>query len=162
MFYSVLLIFQKINSDQRSVIIRAKTLHKVHLRPRKGFDPSLELKLQPEEYTSEAMASKEFSEVLEKVQTQISAKVKEIGDIAEYPKLVFLGTGSCAPNKTRNTSGILLRINETSSIVLDCGEGTSTQIMRYYGKSKAHEILSSIKVRNFISQSLVPRFISTT
>lgn len=28
----------------------------------------------------------------------------------EYPKVVFLGTGSCIPSKTRNTSAIVLQI----------------------------------------------------
>lgn len=132
-------------SSGNSVILRAKTLQSIHLRPRRGFDRSSELKLQPEEYLNEAMADDRFLDVLAELQTEINSKMKEIGDIAEYPKLIFLGTGSCAPNKNRNTSGILLRISETSSIILDCGEGTLTQIMRFYNKTEAHKVLASIK-----------------
>lgn len=143
-----------------SIVINAKTLHSVHLRPKKGFDKSLELKLQPEVYVNEAMADDRFLDSLAELQTEIRAKEKEIGEISEYPKLVFLGTGSCAPNKSRNTSGILYRINENSSVVLDCGEGTLTQIIRFYGETEARKVLATVKVEDIDSWDECQRFLS--
>ncbi|XP_046478204.1 ribonuclease Z, mitochondrial [Neodiprion pinetum] len=128
-----------------NTVIQAKTLHCIHLRPKNGLDRSLELKLQPKEYADEAMNNDGFLDALACLQTDINLKTKELGEIAEYPKLIFLGTGSCAPNKHRNTSGILFRITENSSIMFDCGEGTLTQLMRFYGKSEAYRVLASIK-----------------
>lgn len=58
----------------------------------------------------------------------------------------MLGTGCSVPNKIRNTSSILLRVNKDSSILLDCGEGTLGQIIRYYGVSEGLNILRTIKV----------------
>lgn len=50
-----------------------------------------------------------FSNVLKQVKCDISDKMKQL-TIKEYPKILFLGTGSCIPNKTRNTSGILVKL----------------------------------------------------
>lgn len=58
----------------------------------------------------------------------------------------MLGTGCSVPNKIRNTSSILLRVNKDTSILLDCGEGTLGQIIRYYGVSEGLNILRTIKV----------------
>lgn len=63
-----------------------------------------------------------------------------------FPKILFLGAGSCIANKTRNVSAILLQTNIESFILLDCGEGTFGQIIRYFGEKAAMNILSKIKV----------------
>ncbi|XP_046740756.1 ribonuclease Z, mitochondrial [Diprion similis] len=128
-----------------STVSQAKTLHCIRLRPKNGLDRSLELELQPKKYIDKAMEIDGFLDALACLQTDINLKTKELGEIAEYPKLIFLGTGSCAPNKHRNTSGILFRITENSSILFDCGEGTVTQLMRFYGKSEVYKVLASIK-----------------
>lgn len=48
------------------------------------------------------------------------------------PCLEFLGTGCAIPSKYRNVSSILYQ-NNHSAILLDCGEDTLSQIMRFYG-----------------------------
>ena len=46
----------------------------------------------------------------------------------------FLGTGSAAPSKHRNTSAIHLQVNERGAgLMLDCGEGTLGQMKRLWG-----------------------------
>lgn len=59
----------------------------------------------------------------------------------EYPHVVFLGTGSSIPSKTRNVSAILLAVSPTSNTLLDCGEGTYTQLVRFYGLEEIDDIL---------------------
>jgi ribonuclease Z len=73
---------------------------------------------------------------------------KSIDDLQSYPRFLMLGTGSSIPNKIRNTSGILLQIDEDRSMILDCGEGTVSQIMRFFGESEGYRILKTIKVIN--------------
>ena len=124
-----------------------KTLDAVHLRPLTSFDTSCEPILRPREYIDETFSIDGFLDVLAELQTEINARKKNNPEAAEYPKIVMLGTGSCIPNKTRNTSGILLRIDEKRSIILDCGEGTFGQLIRFYGK-EVDKILSTIKVRS--------------
>ena len=63
-------------------------------------------------------------------------------NISSYPRIVMLGTGCSVPSKVRNTSGILLRIDENTSILLDCGEGTLGQIIRFYGFSESDNIFT--------------------
>lgn len=62
-----------------------------------------------------------------------------------YPIVTFLGTGSSRPSSTRNVSGILVKINEEKSILLDCGEGTVTQMTRLYGPHMVNTELRKIK-----------------
>ncbi|KAK5641003.1 hypothetical protein RI129_009550 [Pyrocoelia pectoralis] len=124
-------------------LIRANTSCNFHLRPKKGLDRSSELLLKPAEYIQETMADGVFSNILNNLQTQISDRVKDM-KIRQYPSFVFLGTGSCIPNKTRNTSGILFQTS-SGNILLDCGEGTFGQLVRFFGPTKCDEILSNIK-----------------
>lgn len=103
-----------------------------------------------------------FSTALNELKQQIN----EHGNnrtIKSFPKVIFLGTGSCIPNKTRNTSGILLQMryyitsfstfhgikrvfsfSKNNYILLDCGEGTYGQIVRFFGPEKVDEILANI------------------
>lgn len=63
----------------------------------------------------------------------------------EYPIINFLGTASAMPGKERNTSFILIKVNESSSIIFDCGEGSYGQMVRYFGPDKADEELEKVK-----------------
>lgn len=84
-------------------------------------------------------------DALAELQTEINARTKTL-PAGEYPKIVMLGTGSSIPSKVRNTSGILLRVDEDHGMLLDCGEGTFGQIVKIYGKSEAPSIIKTIKV----------------
>ncbi|XP_068145879.1 ribonuclease Z, mitochondrial [Drosophila tropicalis] len=113
-----------------------------HLRPRKCLDRSLEVKLTPEEYIKETHAVAGFTELL----TQLKSESKNVPiSTNTYPRLIFLGTGSCIPNKTRNVSSILIQTSAKGFILLDCGEGTYGQIIRFFGQPKAQEVLEQLQ-----------------
>lgn len=67
------------------------------------------MKINPREYVDEVLAFEEFSESLKKFRAT-AADIEKCDDDQKYPMVVFLGTGSCIPNKTRNTSGIMVHI----------------------------------------------------
>ncbi|XP_022916728.1 ribonuclease Z, mitochondrial isoform X2 [Onthophagus taurus] len=120
--------------------IQPNTLCSFHLRPRKGLDRSGELKLVPSTYIDETIEVEGFRSELQKL--RINILNQSLGLIPRpYPKLLFLGTGSCIPNKTRNTSGILLETSDECKILVDCGEGTYGQLLRFFGPEKSLEIL---------------------
>lgn len=121
-------------------------MHTVHLRPHKGLETKTNVKINPKQYVKEVFNIDGFLDVLADLQTEVNAKTKSLGDLEEYPKLLMLGTGSSIPNKVRNTSGMLLQIDEERSIILDCGEGTLGQLERFFGASKMDQILKTIKV----------------
>ncbi|KAJ6648448.1 Ribonuclease Z, mitochondrial [Pseudolycoriella hygida] len=118
-----------------------------HLRPHKGLDRLNELVVNYDEYIGESAEIPGFLESLDDLKQQLrQSYVNEKtlrGD--EYPKILFLGTGSCIPNKTRNVSAILVHTTSNSSILLDCGEGTFGQMIRFYGKDKTREVLKNLK-----------------
>ncbi len=41
----------------------------------------------------------------------------------EFPRVVFLGTGSSKPSKYRNVSSVLVEVEKGAFIIMDCGEG---------------------------------------
>uniref|UniRef100_A0ABD2W668 Zinc phosphodiesterase ELAC protein 2 n=1 Tax=Trichogramma kaykai TaxID=54128 RepID=A0ABD2W668_9HYME len=125
------------------IIKNVKTLNSIHLRPLTGFEPT-NVCLNPEKYVKRAFNTDGFLDALAEAQTEVNAATKFL-DNSEYPKLLMLGTGSSVPNKIRNTSGMLLQLDEDRSIILDCGEGTSGQIIRFFGVKGSERIFKSIK-----------------
>jgi len=65
-----------------------------------------ELKLNTKLFIEETQCMEGFPEVL----AELKQKLIETEAVAvqKFPQVVFLGTGSCIPNLTRNTSGILI------------------------------------------------------
>ncbi|KAH8299850.1 hypothetical protein KR044_006872 [Drosophila immigrans] len=116
-----------------------------HLRPKKGLDRTLESKLTPEEYVKETLAVPGVTELL--AQLKCDTKLSQGTDVANsrYPLIIFLGTGSCIPNKTRNVSSILIQTAPEAFVLLDCGEGTHGQIVRLYGNERAKEIMLQLQ-----------------
>lgn len=73
------------------------------------FNRSDVLKITPSSYIEETGVIEGFNDLLTELKDNLKKKRKSLDIIRPYPRLVFLGTGSCIPNKTRNTSGILLQ-----------------------------------------------------
>lgn len=128
----------------QSKVIQGKTFCTVNLRPSTTIDTSNKLILQPEEYINETLHVKRFREALHEMERQLT-KLTRPADTKEYPKILFLGTGSCIPNKTRNTSGILLQISESESLLMDCGEASYGQLVRYFGPVNRASVLEKLK-----------------
>ena len=61
-------------------------------------------------------------------------------------EVVFLGTGSSMPSKTRNVSGTLLRLPGVGSYLLDCGENTLGQLKRLYSPAELGMVLRDLKL----------------
>ncbi|KAG4077551.1 hypothetical protein HA402_002978 [Bradysia odoriphaga] len=118
-----------------------------HLRPYTGFDRSNEQTVCRDEYINESVAIPGFIDSLNELKQQLrqSYANEKISRADEYPKILFLGTGCRTPDKERNVSAILVHTTPTCSILLDCGEGTFGQIIRFYGPEKAREILRNLK-----------------
>ncbi|XP_048520039.1 ribonuclease Z, mitochondrial isoform X2 [Dendroctonus ponderosae] len=119
------------------------SLSSYYLRPKKGFDSTSHINLDTQEFIDETMSLPQFSDALKELHQKLQIE-KSNYTIRDYPQVLFLGTGSCIPNKTRNTSGILLQISDTKNILLDCGEGTCGQITRFFGQEKANKVLTEI------------------
>lgn len=64
----------------------------------------------------------------------------------EYPNITFLGTASALPASTRNLSSILINSNESTNILLDCGENTTGQLNKYFGNDQLDIELRKLKL----------------
>ncbi|XP_041978360.1 ribonuclease Z, mitochondrial isoform X2 [Aricia agestis] len=130
--------------DSGRGLLAGRTLAAYHLRPKKEWDTSAGPKLVIQDYIQEAFSVDGFSTSLERFKQEVeSIRASRAG--REYPKVVFMGTGSCIPSKTRNTSGILLQIDENRSMLLDCGEGTFGQIVRFFGPKRVNSFLRTLR-----------------
>lgn len=93
------------------LIENVSSLTHFHLRPLRGLDRSVEPQFCPEEYRAETQTCEGFAESLATLRADMQ-ETWSAADVArraeEYPRIVFLGTGSCIPNKTRNVSSILV------------------------------------------------------
>ncbi|XP_076652288.1 ribonuclease Z isoform X2 [Halictus rubicundus] len=126
---------------------RAKTLQTLRIHPTLMPIKTTQICQSPQTYTDAIFEIEEFSDTLNELKAQINKKTAELelANAPEYPRIVMLGTGSSTPNKVRNTSGILLRVDKNHNILLDCAEGSLCQIIRLYGNSEAVNIIRDIK-----------------
>lgn len=120
-----------------------------HIRPPKGFDRNLEPYSNPEKVAEETLTTPDLKEMIKafKVSAQQLVPTRSNAERAEeFPKIITFGTGSCIPNKTRNVSANLVHIAKDNCFLLDCGEGTLGQIVRFYGRDGADEVLKNMKM----------------
>uniref|UniRef100_A0A336M4K8 Zinc phosphodiesterase ELAC protein 2 n=2 Tax=Culicoides sonorensis TaxID=179676 RepID=A0A336M4K8_CULSO len=136
---------ESVSHTENDKFINVSTLTGYHLRPFKGLDLSSEAFLKPSEYFKELEATAGCLETIENTKKALNRDTEVQNRENSYPKLVFLGTGSCIPNKTRNVSSILVHARSDACILLDCGEGTASQIYRFYGTTKGKEVLRNLK-----------------
>ncbi|XP_043570410.1 zinc phosphodiesterase ELAC protein 2 [Chiloscyllium plagiosum] len=114
--------------------VRGECLLKYQLRPRFEWQREAVVADDTEEFIKEATEIPGFLEKVRECKDLLSADpTVSSGHTDKYPEVVFLGTGSAIPMKIRNVSSIILNINATCSILLDCGEGTFGQLCRHYG-----------------------------
>ena len=60
--------------------------------------------------------------------------------------VTFLGTGASLPSRYRNVSGILVQTPDSGNFLLDCGEGSLSQIYRCFPQQVADSIVLNLKV----------------
>ncbi|XP_064478963.1 ribonuclease Z, mitochondrial-like isoform X2 [Ornithodoros turicata] len=124
-----------------------ETLAKFRLRPCHGLERDSAIKIDADAYIREAHSSPHFEERLSELKAATRA-LDSTKTVPSYPEVVFLGTASAIPGKERNVSSILVNVNvhsrEDSSVLLDCGEGTSKQMIRFYGSQEFHRVLSRL------------------
>ncbi|XP_017757933.1 PREDICTED: ribonuclease Z, mitochondrial isoform X2 [Eufriesea mexicana] len=139
--------FQKDKETNNDAIHRARGGQVLCIRPTTSHLIYDRFYNKPQIYIDEILKIPTFPDVLKELKTNIEEKSRELNlsNNLDYPRIVMLGTGCSVPNKVRNTSGILVRVNKDTSILLDCGEGTLSQIIRFYGISEGINILCTIK-----------------
>ncbi|XP_026725255.1 zinc phosphodiesterase ELAC protein 2 isoform X2 [Trichoplusia ni] len=136
---------EECDSVSKLELLAGRTLTMYHLRPKRQLDRTAEPKLHIQDYIQETMDVDGFVGSLEQFRRLVDSMRYAKSDAKEYPKVVFLGTGSCIPSKTRNTSAIVVHVSEDRSILLDCGEGTFGQLVRFYGPKKVNAFLRTLK-----------------
>lgn len=62
----------------------------------------------------------------------------------ELLEVCFLGTGAAIPSKYRNVTSLYLRLFKNGGLLLDCGEGTLSQLIRLLGPAGADAALRSL------------------
>ncbi|CAJ0928422.1 unnamed protein product [Ranitomeya imitator] len=114
--------------------VRAECLLKYQLRPQVGWQRDQVAQNQTCEFVKEAMELPGFGRAVEECRRLLQAEDLPAaeGD-AQHPEVVFLGTGSAVPMKTRNVSSTLVHVSSSALLLLDCGEGTFGQLHRHYG-----------------------------
>uniref|UniRef100_A0A914HFC7 ribonuclease Z n=1 Tax=Globodera rostochiensis TaxID=31243 RepID=A0A914HFC7_GLORO len=63
-----------------------------------------------------------------------------------YPQVAFLGTASAVPAKYRNVSSYLLQLSPSSTMMIDCGDGTYGQLRTLFGPEQCAKLLASMHV----------------
>ena len=74
--------------------------------------------------------------------------------VPSEPAVMFLGTAASTPCKYRTVSGILLHAALNRHMILDCGEGTLSQLYAYLGSKQADTVLRNLSAEmNFFLEN---------
>lgn len=114
-------------------VLRPKGKKVIHIEPLGLIEDTSRKELEAVQGTKEAIE-------------QYRLVTKHISDQSEtYPELITFGTGSAVAGKLRNASCILINLSETSSMLMDCGEGSFGQLQRFYGQERTQQIMRNLK-----------------
>uniref|UniRef100_T1J1X8 Zinc phosphodiesterase ELAC protein 2 n=1 Tax=Strigamia maritima TaxID=126957 RepID=T1J1X8_STRMM len=125
----------------------AEPLMQYLIKPKLGFDRSRIVHLEPNVYLDEIFSTANWDQKYEMFKTSLE---NFIDSGFKYPNVIFLGTGSCIPSKARNVTCILLKLTDEKWMILDCGEGSYGQILRFFGTIETESIMKNL-VGVFIS-----------
>lgn len=98
---------QKVPDEELAKLQCTSPMTCFQLRPKKCVDRSFEVRSNPAEFIKEITDIEGVTEALKSLK-QDHLQHSPVDRSRQYPKVVFLGTGSCIPNKTRNVSSILV------------------------------------------------------
>uniref|UniRef100_A0A2I3FUS6 Zinc phosphodiesterase ELAC protein 2 n=1 Tax=Nomascus leucogenys TaxID=61853 RepID=A0A2I3FUS6_NOMLE len=114
-------------------MVQGECLLKYQLRPRREWQRDAIITCNPEEFIDEALQLPNFEQSVQEYRRSAQDGPAPAEKRSQYPEIIFLGTGSAIPMKTRNVSATLVNISPDTSLLLDCGEGTFGQLFRHYG-----------------------------
>ncbi|XP_063484388.1 zinc phosphodiesterase ELAC protein 2 isoform X8 [Symphalangus syndactylus] len=114
-------------------MVQGECLLKYQLRPRREWQRDAIITCNPEEFIDEALQLPNFEQSVQEYRRSVQDGPAPAEKRSQYPEIIFLGTGSAIPMKTRNVSATLVNISPDTSLLLDCGEGTFGQLFRHYG-----------------------------
>ena len=143
--------YKKHYCDINGKMLHGSLAQKIHVRPKPGLIEEyqgeiIKIKENEEELLNLPSGSQELIDLNKQEHTKmkLNSQLLPADSDYEYPKVTFLGTGSCVPSKYRNVSSILIENLPNKYIILDCGEGTTFQMHRMYGRDKTTEILRQL------------------
>ncbi|XP_053309228.1 zinc phosphodiesterase ELAC protein 2 [Spea bombifrons] len=113
--------------------VRGECLLKYQLRPKLEWQRDAVTDNNSAEFVKEAIELPGFEDALKECKEILESNLALSKGDPQYPEVVFLGTGSAVPMKTRNVSSTLVNVSASQSLLLDCGEGTFGQLHRHYG-----------------------------
>lgn len=112
--------------------VQALPLLSYYLRPFNRFSMQHCVHVDRAKVEQDARGYEGFDQLLAAYRSQVKEDSAADGVYAS-PEVVFLGTGSAVPSKTRNVSGLLWTLREDLSVLCDCGEGTMHQLTALLG-----------------------------
>ncbi|CAH8649695.1 unnamed protein product [Schistosoma haematobium] len=141
------------NIDPFSSVVTAEPYLQFSLRPWTGFNKPTYPHLNGDEFVSQIfdpvyMSLQEAEEQFVKMRESIESNKPPAHRLASeaYPEITFLGTASSSPNKYRNISCILMQLDPDNYIMLDCGEGSLSQLYALHGVEKGNNILRKLRL----------------
>ncbi|KAL7640215.1 UNVERIFIED_CONTAM: hypothetical protein RMT77_009629 [Armadillidium vulgare] len=119
-----------------------------HIKPFKEFDSSSRPFVNPKQVLYNCQESESILNSIENLNAKFAELNQEKNSASRnhYPSFLFLGTGSSFGTGTRNNSGILISLCQESCVLLDCGEGTLNQLIRFLGKDETMSTLRKLKL----------------
>ena len=147
-------------------LVQGKTGLKLHVRPELEenleFDGSLlydeqavmdeilkgtEIPIEEDRilYIEELQKDLQYANSFDLTSTDYREKLALDPGYKVYPEITFLGTGSAIPSKYRNVTCIIVESLRDTYLVLDCGEGSLSQLYRLHGEEKAEKVLMGIR-----------------